>query len=870
MDYTGKVITKNPVTPTQASASGVWTLDEALQAQKGNNWPVPGVYNPISRSLRFNSADSAYLNWTPTFVGNRRTWTLSFWLKRTTLGTAVTETILATNDDNLASGNFDNIRLTTTGGITDKLEFYSYSTGYSIRLITTQVFRDPSAWYHFVIAVDTTQSTASNRVKIYLNGSQITAFTTETYPSQNYQTYINNAERQNLGVLRNVGSGLSQYLNGYMTEVNFIDGQALTPSDVGLTDPATGVWVPKKYTGTYGGNGFYMNFKDSATTTALGYDYSGNGNNWTPNNFSVTAGAGNDSLTDVPTLWLGYSTGGDTGGVVRGNYCTWNPLERPDQSSGTYTVTLSNGNLDTAAPGSEGSALNTTLATFQIPTTGKWYWEILVTNVATSAPTRSTIGIMNQAAKNNDGADMYYAAVAGVYAYSADGQKAQSYGTLSSYGNSYTNNDIISVAVDSDDGKIWFAKNGTWQNSGSPTSGTNAAFTGLVMTGGFQPATGYWLGCTANFGQRPFAYTPPAGYRSLCTTNLPTPAIGTSSTTQANDYFNPVLYNGTGATLGVTGVGFQPDFVWIKSRSAATDHALYDVVRGDKNQLESNNSDAETTETTGLTQFNADGFTVGTLAQVNTNSATYVSWNWKAGGNGVTNTAGSITSTVSANTTAGFSIVTYTGNGTSGATVGHGCQVNGVATAPRMMIFKQRSGTTSWPVYHASLTSANYALFLNLNIAEDGPNAAYFNNTAPSSTLFTLGNLAGINGSGNTIVAYCFAPVAGYSAFGSYTGNGSSDGPFVYTGFRPALVLVKAYSTAGYDWYLMDDKRPGYNVISNRLLPNLSNAEITSGDPQLDIVSNGFKLRTGNSNASSVSYIYMALAANPFKFSNAR
>jgi hypothetical protein len=860
MDYTGKVITKNPVTPTQVSAPGVWTLDEALQAQKGNNWPVPGVYNPISRSLRFNSADSAYLNRTPASAGNRKTWTWSGWVKRNTL--SVDQNALfscAVNSSNTSALRFissDALRFST----------YAAATTQSQYIDTTAVFRDVSAWYHVVAIHDTTQATTADRLKIYVNGVQQTGTTTGAV-NQNSDCTINSTNEHNVGGIVPV---FSIYSSINLAEVNFIDGQALTPSDFGLTDPATGVWVPKKYAGTYGTNGFYLNFKDNSNTTTLGYDYSGNGNNWNTNNFSVTAGAGNDSLTDVPTLWIGYSSGGDTGGVVRGNYCTWNPLERPDQSSGTYTVTLSNGNLDTAAPGSEGSALNTTLATFQIPTTGKWYWEILVTNVATSAPTRSTIGIMNQAAKNNDGADMYYAAVAGVYAYSADGQKAQSYGTLSSYGNSYTNNDIISVAVDSDDGKIWFAKNGTWQNSGSPTSGTNAAFTGLVMTGGFQPATGYWLGCTANFGQRPFAYTPPAGYRSLCTTNLPTPAIGTSSTTQANDYFNPVLYNGTGATLGVTGVGFQPDFVWIKSRSAATDHALYDVVRGDKNQLESNNSDAETTETTGLTQFNADGFTVGTLAQVNTNSATYVSWNWKAGGNGVTNTAGSITSTVSANTTAGFSIVTYTGNGTSGATVGHGCQVNGVATAPRMMIFKQRSGTTSWPVYHASLTSANYALFLNLNIAEDGPNAAYFNNTAPSSTLFTLGNLAGINGSGNTIVAYCFAPVAGYSAFGSYTGNGSSDGPFVYTGFRPALVLVKAYSTAGYDWYLMDDKRPGYNVISNRLLPNLSNAEITSGDPQLDIVSNGFKLRTGNSNASSVSYIYMALAANPFKFSNAR
>jgi len=324
------------------------------------------------------------------------------------------------------------------------------------------------------------------------------------------------------------------------------------------------------------------------------------------------------------------------------------------------------------------------------------------------------------------------------------------------------------------------------------------------------------------------------------------------------DYFNTILYTGTGSSNARTGVGFQPDWVWIKGRSGATDHGLYDAVRGVQNQLESNTTTAETAEATGLTAFGTDGFTVGALAQLNTSSATYVAWNWKANGAGVSNTAGTITSTVSANTTSGFSIVTRTGTGAN-ASVGHGLGV-----APSMIITKVYSTAgNDWLVYHKSLGATNY-IKLNLN---DGTfaSSAVWNDTAPDSDKFYLGSSGDANASGQTSVAYCFAEVKGYSKFGSYTGNGSADGTFVYTGFKPAFVIRKRTDSTA-DWRMDDSKRDGFNVIPFTLFPNLDNEETTNSGYPVDLLSNGFKSRATsvNQNASGGTYIYMAFAENPF------
>jgi hypothetical protein len=322
-----------------------------------------------------------------------------------------------------------------------------------------------------------------------------------------------------------------------------------------------------------------------------------------------------------------------------------------------------------------------------------------------------------------------------------------------------------------------------------------------------------------------------------------------------------VLYTGNSAARSITGLAFNPDLVWLKSRSATTGHELTDSVRGVTTSLVSNTTAAETTDTNGLTAFNSNGFSLGTDTNYNNNAATYVAWAWDAGTSTVTNTAGSITSQVRANVSAGFSIVTYTGTGAN-ATVGHGLGV-----APSFIIGKSRGAIQVWPVGHTSISWINFLLLNATDASTPGTNV--WNSTNPNSTVFSIGAGAGLNASGSTDVVYCFAPVAGYSSFGSYTGNGSADGPFVHLGFRPACVIVKMSSSTG-NWTILDDKRAGYNVDNNPLYPNLSNAEGTTD--LIDITSNGFKVRTTDAtfNTSTGTYVYAAWASSPLQFARAR
>ena len=332
-----------------------------------------------------------------------------------------------------------------------------------------------------------------------------------------------------------------------------------------------------------------------------------------------------------------------------------------------------------------------------------------------------------------------------------------------------------------------------------------------------------------------------------------------SNIKQPNLYFNTKLYTGTGASNSITGVGFQPDFTWIKQRNTTRFHYLFDSIRGATKKLHSNSTDAESTLSTTLTSFDSDGYTVETDAGVNQSSGTYASWNWLAGGTGVSNTDGSITSTVSANTTSGFSIVTYTGNGSAGATIGHG-----LGAVPACIILKNRTQVTqSWAVYHHKMdaTPQDKLMYLDLTNAVTDSSSPW-NDTAPTSTLITLGG-GNITSGNYDYVAYCFAEKKGFSKFGSYTGNGNADGTFTYLGFKPAFVIIKQTNAAGENWFICDNKRAGYNAENNRLMPNLTAAEQL--DSPIDILSNGFKAReTGAKvNASGSTYIYMAFAEEP-------
>ena len=807
-----------------------------------------GFYDfPISNSLRFEDGDSAYLNRTPS-ASNRRTWTWSGWVKRSTIITSNQNCFFGAwaDDNNRFKMNF----------YQDKIEVVHVSGGTSYNFKITQLFRDVSAWYHIVLAVDTTQGTDTNRYKIYINGEQVTAFDNVAYPAQNFDGAVNSAIEHTHGE----SDGSANYLDGYLAEVNFIDGTALTPASFG--ELKNDIWIPKNTSGlTFGSQGFRLQFKQSGTGTAssstIGADTSGNTNHWTSNNLVAS-----DVVLDSPT----------------NNFATLNPL------STLGTVALSEGNLKVQIGGS--NAVDQAFPTFALPTTGKWYCEVGVVTIASGY---SAIGLSASSERGSTGQTPRHG-------YLQDGQKI-AYSTKSSYGNSFANGDVLGIAVDRDNRKLYFAKNGTWQASGDPVAGNNAAFTSITQENNlkvilYNATTSGTAGATTfvfNAGQDSsfagtetaqgnadgngigdFYYAPPTGFLALCTANLPDPVetIDPAQGGSPQDYFNTVLYSGNSSTQAITGVGFQPDFTWSKTRNVADHHILVDSVRGDK-ALRANGTNTE--YDTGVSwQFNSDGFTMtGTSGELNHSGRTFVTWNWKAGtafSNDASATGvGSIDSSGSVNTDVGFSIISYTGTG-SNATVAHG-----LSKAPELYIVKSRTSPGGdWKVYSENVGNT-YQGFLNGNEAFENSGASIWQNTSPTSSVFSIGTNAGVNNSGTNFITYCFHSVESYSRIGKYTGNGSTDGPFIYTGFRPAFIMFKDIGYAS-DWCMFDNKRAGYNSQTDILYPNLTNAEDTSNSVFADILSNGFKWRFTNAdfNASGNNYIYMAFAEQSQKFANAR
>ena len=797
--------------------------------------PVTG----ISRSLRFNSADSAYLSRTPGTAGNRKTWTWAGWVKNAFTPSAYPRIFSAGSTTSntieialMASANGSELRVLGDTGSVRKLNW-----------TTVNKFRDPGAWFHLVVALDTTQATAANRLKVYVNGTQITtAGASSTLPSQNDEFEVNNNSIHYIG-----RSGpYTEYMNGLLADIHFIDGQALDPSSFGEFD-TNNVWQPIEYSGSYGTNGFRLPFSDNSGTssTTLGKDAAGS-NNWTPNNFSVAAGSGNDSLVDVPTA-SGTDTG--AGGEVRGNYATLNPL-----IYGGSISAPTNGNLDV----SSSTAYGTIYATIGV-NSGKWYWEFTNTSTGSGG---SCVGISAAGATLSSDAGAYSKG----YIYCSSALKANN-NSYVSYGASWnTNGDIIGIAFDADNGTLTFYKNGSTQGQAYSGIASTSEFYFPVFADSNGVNSG---GGSFNFGQRPFAYTAPSGFKALCTTNLPTPTIEDGSTVM-----DVKLYTGNGGSQTISGYSFSPDLVWIKQWSGGTDHGLFDTVRGVYLQLRSNTTAGDNTVTNALTSFTSDGYVLGGDGPINANGLTYVNWAWDAGSSTVTNTQGSISSQVRANASAGFSIVTYTGDGSgtadtpSGDTVGHGLGV-----APKLIIGKRRDAANGWPVYHGSLANTQ---LIELNSTGAASTSAMWGNSTPTSTTIALGNNPQINATGSTYVLYCFAPVAGYSSFGSYTGNGATgwpnaDGPFVYLGFRPKFILWKCTSQVE-NWVIYDSLRETYNFVNDKLLPNSSAAESTNNNHEIDFLSNGFKVRnnTGEFNQNAGTYIYAAFAEHPFAYARAR
>jgi len=755
----------------------------------------------IERSLRLRGAATAYFSRTPASASNQTTMTLSMWVKRGSLATTLQGLFGA------GTSVKDGIQFWN-----DNIDIY-INNGSAYRITTTAVFRDPSAWYHLVFQLDTTQATAANRIRIYSNGVQLTA-TSGTMPPQNNPFQFNAAVAHQIGRDMNTAQ-----FDGYLAEVNFIDGQSLTPSSFGQTDPITGVWVPKKYAGTYGTNGFYLKFTDNsgATATTIGKDFSGNGNNWTPNNISVTAGATYDSMLDSPT---NYADGGNG----RGNYPVYNPLVRLGTNVPIW------GNLRAPSTGPN----NATQATLSMPNgTGKWYAEFQANG--TNYP---RIGVMDATDTNNNMQGSL------TISWGGSGNELFVNGSSLGTGTNYST-EIIGVAVDATTRKVWFSKNGVWQNfSGSgadPATGTNAVGTLAGSSDMFFAVRSEACTIDANFGQRPFSYTPPTGFKALNTQNLPQPSI-----INGNKYFDATTFTGNGTSQAVVNSGgMQPDLVWIKNRSAAYSHNVVDAVRGSSLYLETNTTAAEVSNSSVVSALNANGFSVGNAPSTNNSGNALVAWQWKEGA------------------TPGFDIVTYTGDGSASRNISHS-----LGAAPKMMIVKWRGGSNNWAVGHTSLTNWNWYLQLNAGGAQTG-DATIFPAT-PTSSVFTVGSSSLSNGNTNGYVAYLWSEVPGFSRFGSYTGNGSADGPFVWCGFRPRFVLYKNASFTT-DWNLLDTVRDQFNYQRNILYPNLTIAE-QSTTVQVDYLSNGFKVRssTDDVNRSGSTIVFAAFAENPFKYARAR
>jgi len=653
-------------------------------------------------------------------------------------------------------------------------------------------------WYHMAAVCDGT------RVSTYVDGTRIgtTSYSGSLAAISGYDTYI--------GAF-GFNGGVQDYVNGRISNVRWTLAAVYDPS-------ATSITVPT------------VSLSTSVSGAILG------------------PASGIDSLRDSPT---NGDTADDTGlgGELAGNYCTLNPLDKVGAS------TISNGNLEYSGITGNGFIGST----FGI-SSGKWYFEW--TYNASLAAAGETIGLTDKNATNASGYPADDTNALSVFTGTTSGNaQFRKSTTVTDLGFKYDNGDIVGIAIDLDNYKIWVAKNGVWYNSGNPAAGSNQTATvNSGVTYRFYAVT-YYAGI-CNFGQRAFANTSaPSGFKCLCTANLDDPTIEDPSTVM-----DVVTYTGNGSTQTISGLGFSPDFVWIKNRNTAAWHQLFDAVRGAGKALFSNATNAEiTNDTYGyLDGFTSTGFSLDDASggNVNASSTPYVAWTWDAGTSTASNTSGTITSQVRANISAGFSIVSYSA-GASGSTVGHGLGV-----APQLIIAKSRTVAQDWVAYHSALGSSKYIL-LSSTVAA-GSLTNYWG-TVGSST-FGVSNNGFLNNKGD-MIAYCWTPVEGYSAFGSYTGNGSSDGPFVYTGFKVGWLLIKNATTNGEVWNLYDSRRDEYNVATHRLLPNDSGAESTTLSPRYkDLLSNGFKIRgtSGEQNTSGDTYIYAAFAENPFKYARAR
>ena len=830
----------------------------------------------VSNSVVLNRASSEYFNRTHD-ASNRDTWTFSTWFK---LGDA------GSNEFGLFSGGADinnSSRLVLDASRNLKYQHFD-SGGTTDHVGTTQVFRDTSAWYHVVLAVDTTQAVEANRIRIYVNGSEVTSFGTSNYPAQNADTDVNTADVHLIG-----SDEQPNYFSGYLTETVFIDGAQLAASSFGETDEDSGIWVPIDVSGlTFGTNGFHLNYSNSS---ALGADTSGNSNTWTVNNI-VAADQVEDSCTT------------DANNNI-GNYNIWNLGFTGGSTNSGQAVR--DGGLETDVVLSPNQV--TTRASSISLSSDIWYWEV-EWEAGTSGGASAIVLIIDS--YNQQFADQDPGGTNGGRSTGTDGWQYRSTGAFSWNAgtsvtlSSYAVGDVIGCLLDLTNDRVYVSKNGSWEDGsgGSASSSTvlteiqNTTNTSYSVTGptGNMVGKSWLIGCTnyhsgtmtfiADFGQKGYANTAPTNSKKIHTANLPDLA-----TTKPTDYFAPFGYTGNATDDRAIPLNFKPDFTIIKNRDQADPWKVIDSLRGATKNL-GINAVVENTEAAGLKAFTSTGFTLGTGANgYNDNTEKFVSYSWLAGGaptadntnaagaapvsgsvmvNGSANTDNLVGTKaalkISANTSSGFSIVRWDSSANAAVTIDHK-----LGKVPKMYWVKTVDQDYGWYVYHVGNGNTKYQLLTGENAAVDTAN--YWNNATPTTTVFSVtsaGGTEGVNHTGKDFIAYLWADVEGFSKIGSYTGNNNHDGPFIYTGFKPSMFFIKRTDTAVRQWNVYDDQRSTYNPVDYRYWFDAATANTSNGEGQIDFLSNGVKIRDDQDwlNANGSVYIFAAWARSPFASNN--
>ena len=797
-------------------------------------FPVADLGDTVSQSLRFRGSQllTTTRSSAPTAASTNE-YCFSMWVKFAGTNASAHAVI--------AAGSRTSAQLQTNTAGDNQMQWIPSSHSGGSTLTTTAQFRDYGGWYHLHGKYDPGDTSTSG---IYINSVLVSTTPSNVSTNGSSNSWLADNSILTIGFIQATinQSFAEKPYEGYIAEVHFIDGQALDPTSFARYNE-DGVWVPRTYTGTYGNNGFHLDFADSSD---LGNDVSGNNNDFTATGFETTAISSSNFDNDV-----------DYKDTPTSNYPTFNPLATAITSvGGTQAIRASEtheGNLHIDSSGQVWGTSNVAVES------GKWYFEV------ESNMGDGYIGIHNN--PFNSVSNLYYQTEK-LYAYTNSGTGrtvGPVFATNITTGlTQYVSGDIIGVAVDIDAGEIYFSVNGTWENSADPAAGTNPPID-VTLTGDSWTFGG-GSDQTINFGQRDFIYTPPTGFKALHANNLNEPTIK-----NGRDHFNILTWTGTGSSNALTGLGFQPDLVWVKKRGDTTEsHDLQDSIRGAGQRLRTNSPDISRSINGTITSFDSDGFTVVDSGTTNESGKTYVAWCWKAGETFTPSQTGGLTNlSGTRNTEAGFSIISYRGAGAN-ATVGHGLN-----SSPEFIIFKD----------YTDANEENWVIWVNGFDVSTGEHLAFntgavdtlstlLNGTAPTSSVIHLGNNVQINDSGEDVIAYCWHSVEGFSKIGSYTGNANANGPFIYTGFEVHWLLVKCSSSGGsaaLGWQLIDTTRQSANPNGRPLHPNTTGTEDNFTSAVVDLLSNGFKIRgtADQYNKSGATYVYMALARNPFGGENA-